>query len=81
MSTGLPIIAARYGQIHEIIEHRVNGYMYNPNSPDDLLRVIESLIDNKNERIQVGNCAKKDLEIYHTWEKRMGQLLIKLKTM
>jgi glycosyltransferase involved in cell wall biosynthesis len=44
MELGKPIIASNVGGIPELIEHGVNGYLFDPDSADDLEKKIDNLI-------------------------------------
>ena len=45
-----PVIAANHGGLPEIITDKLNGYLFTPNSSDDLAQIIEmSAVKNKSE--------------------------------
>ena len=50
MSFGLPIVATRVGGIPDIVEDGVNGYLVEPEQPEELLAGIRRIIDNSEER-------------------------------
>ena len=37
LACGMPVLAWRWGSAPDIVEHKVNGYLANPNDPDDTL--------------------------------------------
>ncbi len=43
---GVPVVGARIGGIPDLITDGLNGRLYDPQSPDELARVLQSLIDN-----------------------------------
>jgi glycosyltransferase involved in cell wall biosynthesis len=43
---GVPVVGARIGGIADLITDGLNGRLYDPQSPDELARVLQSLIDN-----------------------------------
>ncbi len=47
MAEGCPVVGSRSGGIPEIIEHGVNGLLYNYESIDDLVRQVSVLINNQ----------------------------------
>lgn len=46
MACGRPIVAARAGGVLDIIQHQVNGLLFQPGDPLDLATQIKSLIEN-----------------------------------
>jgi glycosyltransferase involved in cell wall biosynthesis len=43
---GVPVVGARIGGIADLIADGLNGRLYDPTSPDELARVLQSLIEN-----------------------------------
>lgn len=43
LSAGVPVLASRVGGIPEIIEHGVNGILFDPDRPDELIEWMERL--------------------------------------
>lgn len=54
MSCGLPIVATNVGGIPEIVFNDVNGYLVEPDNPEELALALKKLIDNKQKREQLG---------------------------
>ena len=50
MAAGLPVVASRVGGIPEIIEHGVNGILFEAGNGDDLARSIEAILADRNLR-------------------------------
>ncbi len=46
MSAGLPVIASRVGGIPEIIIDGVNGLLFNPDHPEELLHCLNTILQN-----------------------------------
>lgn len=45
-ATGVPVLASRVGGIPEIVEDRVNGFLFDPNEPQELTaRLADFLMD------------------------------------
>jgi glycosyltransferase involved in cell wall biosynthesis len=45
MASGLPVLAARARALPELVEHGVNGYLFEPNDPADAARGLAFLLD------------------------------------
>ncbi len=75
LSTGSPVIAADVGQIGQIIVDQQNGLLYNPTEKYSLQNKISYLLENREERIALGNNAYEDVRTKYTWEVRMKSLL------
>lgn len=58
MSIGLPCIATRIRGAREIIEDRVNGFIYEPHDFHELANVIDDLFLNKDLRHRAGRNAR-----------------------
>jgi len=54
MAAGLPVIATSRGGMPEIIEHRVNGFLVQPQQPKQLAQAINKLLSNKKARREFG---------------------------
>ncbi|MEE9166921.1 MAG: glycosyltransferase family 4 protein [Candidatus Neomarinimicrobiota bacterium] len=78
MSLGIPVVAADLGQVSEILQDRVTGYLYDPLDVRSLQELLWHIVKNPKERVSVGKRARKELESSHTWEKRMEFLIDEL---
>ena len=56
-----PVIASNMGSLPELVLDGVNGYLFNPYSPDELVEKIKMLDDDKLV-IEMGNNSRKRLE-------------------
>jgi len=74
MASGKAIIASSQGQISEILKNKVDAILINAEDKEEFLNALLFLIDNKEERIKLGNKALKKAEEY-TWEKSASNLL------
>ena len=43
LASGLPVIAARTGAIHEVVSEGVNGLLYEPGSDEELVAAVRCL--------------------------------------
>ena len=61
-SFGKPVVGARIGGIPEIIDDGVDGYLYDPLDPDDLVRKIRTMIESLHRIERMGRKARKKIE-------------------
>lgn len=71
MATGLPIVATNVGGIPDIVEERVNGYLVNAKSPDEIADRILILLQNDEMREEISANNKEKAELF-TWDKVTG---------
>lgn len=65
MSHGIPCIAFDSAEgANEIIESGYNGYLIKNRNFEAMVKKIEDLVDNKDERVRIGKNAKKSIEKY-----------------
>lgn len=62
MSCGLPVIAANSSGNPEIIDHGVNGFLYNIEKPEEAIKFIEMLSGDSSLRKEIGMNARKYIE-------------------
>lgn len=63
-----PVIASRSGQMTDIIQHRKNGMLVQPEDPEEVAEAIVELARNPGLRERLGNAARRTVEAKHTWE-------------
>ncbi len=59
MASGLPCVASSIGAVADIIKHGENGLLFQSGDVKELGKNIEFLLENENERIEIGNKARK----------------------
>ncbi len=57
MAEGVSVVASNVGGIPEVVEHGRNGYLIEPNNPEELGRVLTHLSAHPEERRSVGEAA------------------------
>ena len=62
MGTGLPVIGANAGALPFLIKDEENGYLFEPNNPEDLGKKMKSLLENSDLREQMGNASLKIIQ-------------------
>jgi glycosyltransferase involved in cell wall biosynthesis len=58
LASGLPVIAARTGAIHEVVSEGVNGLLYKPGSDEELVDAVGRLLDDDTMRRSFGIRAR-----------------------
>jgi glycosyltransferase involved in cell wall biosynthesis len=56
-AAGLPFAAARVGGIPDLIQHNVNGLLFDPSSPDDISATIARLVLEKSSTLALADAA------------------------
>lgn len=59
MALGKPIVASRIGGIPDLVSHGKNGFLVPPKDPEELVRHIQTLIEDKEKREKMGLEGKK----------------------
>jgi len=62
MASGVPAVGSEVGGIPELIEDNVTGKLVPPNNPLELARAIDSLLEDKETRKNMGTCARRKLQ-------------------
>jgi 1,2-diacylglycerol 3-alpha-glucosyltransferase len=57
MSSGLPVIAANARALPELVEDRVNGYLFIPNDAADLARTVRTFLAERDRWTQMGKAG------------------------
>ena len=58
LASGLPVIAARTGAIHEVVSEGVNGLLYEPGSDEEFVAAVRRLLENDTMRRSFGLSAR-----------------------
>jgi glycosyltransferase involved in cell wall biosynthesis len=67
MSSGCPVIASRLGQIREVVQDGVNGYLTD-GSPDELMEKIMLLHSDPEKRERMGQAARNTILSEYNWQ-------------
>ena len=59
MACGKPVIATNVGGIPEIVEHKINGLLVEPDNVHELKNALLYILENKNEAKEMGDNATK----------------------
>jgi glycosyltransferase involved in cell wall biosynthesis len=75
MAAGKAVVATAVGQVAEIIEDGINGYLFDPDSGSELREKIELLVDSSEARHRVGERARRDIEEKWNWENNAKKMI------
>ena len=67
LSSGLPVVAARAGAAHEVVEEGVNGLLYDPDDPDSLVETVRRVLRDEGLRSRLKEGARATTET-RDWE-------------
>jgi glycosyltransferase involved in cell wall biosynthesis len=67
MAAGLPVVAARVGQVCKVIEEGRTGWLYNPGDAGELAGVIRRIATDRDACRQVGAAARERVLQQYTW--------------
>jgi len=62
MASGVPVVGARAGGIPDVIDHEVNGLLFDSEDRDDFVAKLKRLLDDAELRQQYGRRARLDME-------------------
>ena len=74
MAAGKAIVASNAGQIAETIEHLSNGILVESGDVTALTQAIIRLLENPEERVRLGKCARQQAIERHSWKHYTEQL-------
>lgn len=72
MAAAKPVLAMRIGQIAEIIEDGVTGFLYSDEA--EFIRKITLLIQSRGTRIRMGKAARHRIEEKYTWDRSAARI-------
>ena len=75
MAVERAVVGSLMGQINKVIEDGHNGLLFEPDSREDLERVLKQLIENPALRRQLGQTARSDVEKKHSWKANVSRIL------
>lgn len=75
MSSGLPVVASRIGQLRGLIEDGVNGLLCTPGEPRALAAALTRLRDDSIMRNRLGIAARATVLESHTWDSVLARSL------
>jgi glycosyltransferase involved in cell wall biosynthesis len=73
LASGLPVLAARAGATHEVVDEGVSGLLYEPEAPAALIDAVRTLVGDEELRRRLGRGARAAAE-ERSWENATGVL-------
>ncbi|MDZ7725252.1 MAG: glycosyltransferase family 4 protein [candidate division KSB1 bacterium] len=80
MAAGKAIVAARIGQINNVLKNKVTGMLYTPGDLDDMHSCIKTLVENPGLRSKLAQNAQHEFRQKHTWAQKSNQLAHLIET-
>ena len=75
MSVGRAVVASRIGQLCQVIDDGRNGLLFEPDSKEDLERILKLLAGDRELREKLGHSARSDVEEKHSWKANVQRIL------
>ena len=74
MAAGRPVVASRIGQIAEILDHQVTGWLTPPGDTDALVEAFKVLLASPDLRKRMGRAAREFVLKNHTWQQSVRRI-------
>jgi len=74
-SAGKPVIASRIGGIPELVEHEVDGFLFEPGNADELAAYMRTLVDNPALAREMGRAGRRKAEERYSIDAFMQSLI------
>jgi glycosyltransferase involved in cell wall biosynthesis len=68
MAAGLAVVASDLGQIAEVVEHEVDGWLCAPDDPPAWMTALQLLHRNPDIGSRLGQAARQKVSQHHTWD-------------
>lgn len=75
-----PVVVPGYGPVKDVIDHAVNGLIFEPKSVTAMADQIKLLISDEQLALRLGGKLQSDIINKHTWEKNASAILDKITT-
>jgi len=74
MASKRPVISSDVGGVKDIIKNGYNGYCFNIKDKNKMIKKIKALLNNKKERIRLGNNGYKFVKNNYTYQKLVNDM-------
>jgi glycosyltransferase involved in cell wall biosynthesis len=74
MAMGLPVVAPRLGPLCEVVDHEVNGLLFEPDDVAELIESIRVLVTRPDLRARMGTAARASVLQNLTWRHNAGRV-------
>lgn len=75
MAMGKAVVAARLGQIGDVIRDGENGLLFTPGSPEEFLDRMSRAIADRDLRLELGASARRRVVESYTWQKNVERVM------
>lgn len=75
LAMGLPVVATSGGQLTELIEHGVSGYLYEPGSVAQLTEYAQTLLNAPEQAQRMGLAAQTRMRQWYSWDRVASETL------
>lgn len=75
MAAGLPVVASRVGDLSELIQDGVDGFLVPPGDPAALAAALDRLRSDRGLRTRMGSAARLKVLRSHTWDMVVRRML------
>jgi glycosyltransferase involved in cell wall biosynthesis len=75
MAAGLPVVAARVGDLDRLVADGRTGRLVTPGDPAALAGALHALAERPDERERLGAAARRTVLAAHTWDAAIGRIL------
>lgn len=79
MAAGKAVLAPKTEPIEMVIQDGENGILFDPDSTDQIRSAIDRLLSSPDQRIQIGDNARRDVLAKYTWKTNVESILHHLK--
>ena len=75
MAMGLPVVAARLGQTADVVQHGVNGWLYDASDPQEPAATIRQVAEDRSMLDRAGAAGRQLVLDRHTWRRNAETVL------
>lgn len=68
MAAGTAVVAAKIGQVEEIVNDGENGFLYSPADLDEMFNCCQKILSNPHLKQSISNNAQQLIREKHTWD-------------
>ncbi len=62
MSSGVPVVAMRAGDVDEMVRHGETGFVVDNGNEDEMVELLLQLVSNEPRRVEMGRAARADIQ-------------------
>lgn len=75
MACGVPVVAARLGQIAEVVRDGETGLLYSPDELEELAAACDRLLGEPALRRRLGQAAADEVHRHYTWDRNAARIV------